>query len=384
MDDQGYLMLVSPEGVSTFKYIAPELELDNPAAEQLRASTAKSGRLSFVNAKGERLIAIYDTLPTNKWRLAAVFQESALLDRLQYIKYATAGILLVLMVIAVLLANWLVQYITRPISGLVERMREIRGKKIAGPADQAENEVELLDRGVEDLMGHVRELMAQVAKDQETRRQLELSVIQMQIHPHFLYNTLYAIKGLCDMGMTKDASEMITALANFFRVGLSCGHELIPVEEELSHVRNYLFIQEMRYGDDFSYRIDAAPDILHCSIIKLTLQPLVENAIYHGVKEKRGQGHILVKGWQQDGMLCFLVEDDGMGMTPERLQELKRGFAETRQDGAVVGFGVYSVYERLRLHYGTEAGLEIESEWGKGTRVRVVLPCRPMEGDGVV
>lgn len=384
VNDSGYLMLVSPEGASTFKYITPELKMDVDAIEQLRTTTIKEGRLSFVNAKGEKLIAIYDTLPTNKWKLAAVFRESALLDKIQYIKYATVGIIIVLMAIAVLLTNWLVRYITRPISGLVERMRGMRGKEISTVAEPMENEVEILDRGVADLMGHIRELMGQVAKDQETRRQLELSVIQMQIHPHFLYNTLFAIKGLCDMGMGKEASEMITALADFFRVGLSCGHEIICVEDEVSHARNYLFIQEMRYGDQFSYEIEIEPDILHCSIIKLTLQPLVENAIYHGVKEKRGKGIIKVKGWQQRGLLYFAVEDNGLGMTKERLSALRRGLAETRRTDAVVGFGVYSVFERLRLHYGMEAGLEIESEWGKGTRVLVVLPIRHMEGDEVV
>lgn len=201
----------------------------------------------------------------------------------------------------------------------------------------------------------------------------------MQVHPHFLYNTLFAIKGLCDMGLNEDASRMIMALANFFRIGLSHGQEIIPVSQEIDHARNYLYIQEMRYGDVFRYSIDVPSELGTYSIIKLTLQPLVENAIYHGVKEKRGQGKIAIRGWIEDGMLHFTVEDDGMGMTAERLAELRRGLAETRRGTSHVGFGVFSVFERLRLHYGEAAGLEITSEPGKGTCIHVVLPAHKLE-----
>ena len=148
----------------------------------------------------------------------------------------------------------------------------------------------------------------------------------------------------------------------------------------MEHARNYLYIQEMRYGDVFAYKFDIAPDIGQYSIIKLTLQPLVENAIYHGVKEKRGRGLIRVRGWAENGLLHFTVEDDGMGMTRERLAELRRGLAETRLGHKHVGFGVFSVFERLRLHYGEAAGLEITSEPGVGTCIHVVLPARSMAG----
>lgn len=381
VDDNGYLMLVSPEGVSTFRDIKDEFMVDAKTAKLLQETTEKEGRIEFDNKQGKKLIVIYDTLPTNKWKLAAVFTRESILDKVEYIKYTTLGVIILLMIIAVFLTNWLVNYITRPISGLVNRMKEIRGAKMGPVSGQPLNEVELLDQGVEDLMVHIRNLMAQINKDQNTKRHLELSVIQMQIHPHFLYNTLYSIKGLCDMGMNDEASTMITELANFFRVGLSCGNEIIRVEEEVSHVRSYLFIQEMRYGDKFSYEIKMEPEILSYSIIKLTLQPLVENAIYHGVKEKRGKGTILVTGCKKEDILYFEVKDDGVGMSEERLQELRKGLAETRLTPKKLGFGVYSVFERLRLHYGMEAGLEIQSELHVGTSIKVTIPCRILEGD---
>lgn len=385
---QGCLMLVSPDVRSVFGTVPQEYQLDKNTLTRLRQVQTPSGFLEYTNEAGEQLVLVYDTLSTNEWKLAATFRHDALLGKIVYIKYMTVALILILMVLAVILTNTLAGYIMRPLSQLIKRMEAMRQQRITPATPGAPhtltrpghvNEVEVLGHGVDDLMGHVNELMAQVKKDQELQRELELSVVQMQVHPHFLYNTLFAIKGLCDMGLNEDASKMILALANFFRIGLSHGREIIPVAQEVDHARNYLYIQEMRYGDVFTYSFDIADDIGDYSIIKLTLQPLVENAIYHGVKEKRGQGLIQVRGWAEDGMLHFTVEDDGMGMTPERLAELRRGLAETRLGRKHVGFGVFSVFERLRLHYGEEAGLEITSELGKGTCIHVVLPARRLE-----
>ena len=383
LNGRGYLTLTGPDGEVRFQSVPKDMELTPEILRYLQDSTEESGHVEFTSAGGVRLIAVYDTLETNHWKLVAVFRQDALLEKIVYIKYTTVVVIIILMVLAVFLTNWLAHYIMRPISQLVSRMEAMRGSRItpARPdqADTRPDALEALGHGVDDLMGHVRALMSQVKKDQELQRELELSVVQMQVHPHFLYNTLFAIKGLCDMGLNEDASRMIMALANFFRIGLSHGQEIIPVSQEIDHARNYLYIQEMRYGDVFRYSIDVPPELGQYSIIKLTLQPLVENAIYHGVKEKRGQGKIAIRGWIEDGMLHFTVEDDGMGMTAERLAELRRGLAETRRGTSHVGFGVFSVFERLRLHYGEAAGLEITSEPGMGTCIHVVLPAHRLE-----
>lgn len=386
---RGYLAMVGPEGSSnTGSDVPQKMRLDEEVRKAIYDSKVPDGYIEFKSPDGEWMVAVYDTLATNGWKLAAVFRRDALLDKVVYIKYTTIVAILILMILAIFVTNQLSSRIMRPLSDLVDRMKKMRHSAITAPSvkslparvvdDQPANEVEILGHGVDDLMGHVRDLMAQVKKDQELQRELELAVVQMQVHPHFLYNTLFAIKGLCDMGMNEEASKMIMALANFFRIGLSHGREIIPVSQEVDHARNYLYIQEMRYGDVFAYHFSISPDIDDYSIIKLTLQPLVENAIYHGVKEKRGKGNITVTGWLEEGMLHFTVEDDGMGMTEERLQELRRGLAESRLGKKHVGFGVFSVFERLRLHYGEEAGLEITSEKGKGTCVHVMLPAQKL------
>lgn len=382
LDQRGYLMLVSQEGVSTFKNINKDNMVSDETVKLLQQTKDKEGQLEFQSSKGNKMIVIYETLPTNQWKLAAVFSQEALLDRVQFIKYTTLFVIVLLIIIAVLFTNWLVSYITKPITALVDSMKRIRRENIDFVSySHPLNEVEILNQGVKDLVERIKILLEQINKEQEIKRQLELSVIQMQIHPHFLYNTLYSIKGLCDMELNVEAGEMITALANFFRIGVSCGKEIINIEEEVSHIRNYLFIQEMRYGDEFSYEISIEPNILSYSIVKLTLQPLVENAIYHGVKQKRGKGWIKVKGYQNSGVIYFEVQDNGIGMCAERLQKLRESLVERESNVKKIGFGVYSVFERLRLHYGKAAGLEIKSEFHVGTVMKVSIPIKQLEGE---
>jgi two-component system sensor histidine kinase YesM len=380
LSKSGYLMLVSNEGIMTFKKIDDEYQINSEVVKQLQQAKEKEGQLEFNNPQGKKMVVIYDTLPTNQWKLVAVFTQDEILDRVKYIKYITLSLIILLIVVAVVLTNVLAIYITRPISVLADSMKQIQGENIDFvSAIHPLNEIGVLNQGVKDLVERVKVLLEQITIEQETKRQLEFSVMQTQIHPHFLYNTLYSIKGLCDMGLNEDASAMITALANFFRISISCGKEIISVEEEFSHIRNYLFIQEMRYGDTFSYEINVNPDILSYSIVKLTLQPLVENAIYHGVKQKRGIGWIKVNGYQKDGFLYFEVLDNGVGMTSKRLQEIRECLEKRDSRQEKIGLGVRSVHERIQLHYGKDAGLQIASELNEGTIIKVIIPMKQLE-----
>jgi two-component system sensor histidine kinase YesM len=381
LSDAGYFVLVSPEGAMTFKKTECAFRLSLEAIEHLQQAKEKEGKFVFQKPQGEKMVVIYDTLPTNQWRLAAVFPQDELLNRVNYIKYITLLVIVVLIGVAVFLMNALANYVTKPIFSLRDSMQRIQGKNIDFvSAAHPLNEVEILNQGVKDLVERVKVLLEQIQREQETKRQLEFSVMQMQIHPHFLYNTLYSIKGLCDLGMNEEASAMVTALSNFFRISISRGKEIISIEEEIEHIRNYLFIQEMRYGDEFSYKIEVDPAILSYTIVKLTLQPLVENAIYHGVKQKRGTGLVKVVGYQHDQFLCFEVQDNGVGMSKERLREIQQGLQDKQVRVASMGLGVRSVHERLQIHYGKQAGLELESELEKGTIIKVVIPISE-EGD---
>ena len=177
------------------------------------------------------------------------------------------------------------------------------------------------------------------------------------------------------MGLNKDASQMISALSSFFRIGISKGKEIISIHDEIEHIQHYLFIQEMRYGDDFFYEIDVGEEILSYNIIKLSLQPLIENAIYHGVKQKRGQGKITIKGYIFGDTIHLEVADNGNGMEPQKLQDILLDLESSYQDKKkYLGIGLKSVNERIKIHFGNEYGLTIASELGKGTVISITIP----------
>ena len=219
-------------------------------------------------------------------------------------------------------------------------------------------------------------LLQQIQLEQKEKRQLEVAVIQAQVNPHFLYNTLYSIKGLCDMEMNEDASEMISALSSFFRISISRGNEIITIEEEIEHIQSYLYIMEMRYGDDFSYSIDVDENVLSSTILKLTLQPLIENAIYHGVKQKRGQGLIGVSVSQVGENIHLEVVDNGHGIQKEKLRHIQDEIEAPYSDHQKkhIGIGLRSVNERIKGYFGKEYGLLIASEIDKGTTITIIMP----------
>ncbi|BDG36118.1 sensor histidine kinase [Saccharococcus caldoxylosilyticus] len=374
LGENGYLILISPDGHMLSKQVNAKYQLTSKWIDYLRNIEEKSGRMEFKKQDEAKMIVIYDTLSINNWKVAAVFPEEGMLKNVNYIKYTTVVVIISLIIVASLLANVFSEYAARPISLLAHDMRRFYKDRLGMPTDISTlREIHILQKGIQELMKHIDNLMEQIKKEQEKKRKLEFAVMHAQINPHFLYNTLYSIKSLCDMGMNREASLMISALSNFFRISISKGQEFISIEEEIEHIKSYLFIQEMRYGDNFSYEIDVDQNILSSRIIKLTLQPLVENAIYHGVKQKRGKGTILVKGYYINDTIYFEVIDNGVGMEADKVKEIMAAL-NNKEENAALGIGLRSVHERIQLHYGPSYGINIESELGKGTKVTVTVP----------
>ncbi len=203
-------------------------------------------------------------------------------------------------------------------------------------------------------------------------------MLQAQINPHFLYNTLDTIIWLAEDGKSSQVVSMVTSLSDFFRTVLSDGRDSIRISEEISHIRSYLEIQQFRYSDIMEYEIQIPDEIGEHSIIKLTLQPLVENALYHGIKNKRGMGKIRVSGEIQESTILLYVEDNGIGMLPDKLRELNTLLSGTQSKKIPtekeLGFGIVNVSERIQLNYGQEYGIYYESEYGTGTKVTVKIP----------
>ena len=210
---------------------------------------------------------------------------------------------------------------------------------------------------------------------------MEIALLQEQINPHFLYNTLYSISQLCELKKTEKASEMLIALAAFYRIGLSKGKTIITVKEELKHVKNYLFIQHFRYSDLFDYTIDCDEEILDCLIPKMSLQPLVENAIYHGIKMKHEFGNICILGGTYDGENAYLeVHDDGPGIGTEQLEEIRSYLKDGKPGEKTSSFGMKNVNARLKLEFGYESGGEIESA-SQDTCVRIRFAMKRQKGE---
>lgn len=372
--ENGYLILINDQGLVSFKDVSEPYQIDKSVLSHIQQLTDEEGSFTFQKPEGKKMKLFYNTLELNEWKIAAAIPEEEILNKINYIKYLILFVVVFVGLISVLLGNVLTKYVLTPFYRLVDGMAVIQNQNQPIQLKEfAPKEIQSLQTGINELMERVNELVKQTKREQQEIRQLELQVMHAQINPHFLYNTLYSIKGLCDMELTEDASQMVSALSNFFRISISKGQEIITVKDEIEHISNYLFIQEMRYGDDFQYEINVDPSVEKYNIIKLTLQPLVENAIYHGVKQKRGVGKIQVIGYKQDNDLCFEVKDNGPGIPPERLKEIKTSLENRNQDQKI-GFGVRSVHERIRIHYGEPYGLHIESTPEVGTTVKVMIP----------
>jgi two-component system sensor histidine kinase YesM len=373
ISDNGYLLLASPDGIMRFKTVDAKFRLEDEQLRKLLQGTqAPSGRLDIRSAGGSRLSVIYDTIGANRWKIAAVFPEEELLSKVNYIKYLSAAVILAAILFALLFSNVLARYISRPIKHLTKQVSRIEeGNLNVATREWPQYEMVVLNNGLKEMVERIKALLHQVEEEQELKRQIEISLLQAQIQPHFLYNTLFSIKQLCDMGEVKDASRMITALATFFRISISKGEEVIPIAQELEQVETYLFIQQMRYGDTFRYEIDVDPDVLACTIVKLTLQPIVENAIYHGIKKSERPGWIRISGSCAGDHIVLRVADNGVGIDAEKLAGIRQGLAD--KGAAQAGFGISNVHKRLQMNYGPDYGLHYESEAGAGTVVTVTI-----------
>jgi len=267
----------------------------------------------------------------------------------------------------------------------IDRLEEVAGKLAEGTLDARLNETEVtelrnLTHQVNIMADRLEEMMDKSHQDERNLRKAELRTLQAQINPHFLYNTLDAIIWKAEAGEKAEVIQLTNALSNFFRISLSSGADWIPIRQERKHIEGYLTIQQTRYRDIMRYEIDIPDEIGEYYILKLLLQPLVENALYHGIKNCRGGGTIRVVGRLVDDMLEFSVTDTGTGMTPDQLNDLKERMKEgqpTVSEGTG-GFGLVNVNLRIRLYYNQPEGLKIESN-ENGTTVSFLVPCRTRE-----
>lgn len=372
----GYLCIVSDDGVMSFKNVEERYQIDQAKLQnELLAAKESSGQFNMKNKHGEKMLIVYDTLSLNKWKVAAIVPVRELYNKVNFIGLVIVTVMLLAIVSAVVLSSIIANFITKPLIKLTYTVNRIEdGNLDIGYHPAPSNEIGVLSRGIQEMMLRIKILLTQVQEEQEKKRSAELAVLQSQIKPHFLYNTLFSIKQLCEMEENKDAAKMVTALSNFYRISINKGNEIIPISLEIEHIRNYLHIQQMRYGEDFIFDIDMDPDIMNCNIVKLTLQPIIENAIYHGMKQKRGQGLIRIWGQLANQEIRLYVEDNGKGMSEEDVKAINRSLRDEIDSGNTLGFGIGNVNKRLQLNYGAFYGLLYQHRTSGGVIVMIRIP----------
>lgn len=283
--------------------------------------------------------------------------------------------LILILGLTIFLSYQIPRSITKPLWKLNEVTQQVAEGNLSVRSDvQNGDEVGVLSDSLNTMIDKINELLEQVTKEQVRLRKAEFELLQSQINPHFLYNTLDAIIWLAEAGEQKKVVSMVRSLSEFFRTSLNRGKDIITVKEELQHVRSYLEIQQVRYQDILNYEINVPEELDRYLIPKITIQPLVENALYHGIKNKRGCGKIQIRGREQDNLLIMEIEDDGIGISKERLWQVNDGIQKKVLTGKDI-YGLYNVNERIRLNFGESYGIDIQSTYGEGTIVRILLPC---------
>lgn len=241
-----------------------------------------------------------------------------------------------------------------------------------------EDEIAALGDRVNAMASHLEQNVAQIREDERKMRNAELRLLQEQINPHFFYNTMDTIVWLIEAGKSEEAEDMLVSLSNYFRLVLSQGREFIVIRDEIRHVKSYLEIQQVRYQDILNYEIDVAEDIGSFGIQKMTLQPIVENALYHGIKNKRSKGTIWIRGKKQGDNIVLTVEDNGAGMDGATLQALREKIEKPARQNDT-GFGMANVNERIHMGFGPDYGIQVDSKEGVGTIVTLTLPAKSLD-----
>ena len=376
LGDRGYIYILDENGGIVYH---PQQQLIySGMKDELISEVMDTDTPSFLTDDG-RLYTVSRSEATG-WIVVGVSYVSELMAGADEARVTYLLVAMVLLAVAMLLAFVLSDKITRPIKSLELSMKEVEKGNFSHVALEVRenNEIGRLSRNFNTMTREIQNLMEQSEKEQQAKRKYELKVLQSQINPHFLYNTLDSIIWMAEWGKNQEVVKMTSSLARLLRRSISNEQEVVTIEEEIDYTEAYLTIQKMRYQDKLEYEIEVDPDIRKEETVKLVLQPVVENAIYHGIKYKEGKGLIQIRGFREEGSIILRVQDDGRGMDQDTLEHI---FDKHVRDTKSNGVGLQNVHERIRLYYGTAYGLSFESEPGKGTTVRIRLPGRREETD---
>lgn len=368
INDKGELVYEQQNGRERFAFDEKENR------QELNTALGKTKESCFrLNYRGEKYLVTRTDMKTTGWTLVSMVPYKSVMAETMAISGVMILAVAITLIVTLLLLNRILTGVVKPLKKLEKYMVQVNPDNMDQRMEiLTDDEIGHLSMKFNQMMDRIRNLKEQVIEEQEDKRKYELQALQAQINPHFLYNTLDSIIWMAE---TNDSNivAMTEALAKLFRISLNKGNEEISLERELEHVKNYLIIQSMRYADKFTYEISAEPGVEQCRTIKLILQPIVENCIYHGIKKKRGTGKITIRAYRREQNLIIEVSDDGCGMPEEICRKILSDEIESENISGS-GIGVKNVNERIQLRFGKKYGLSYSSEEGVGTTVTYVLP----------
>ena len=384
--DAGYLYLTDGSGEIIY-HPRQQLIYSNLIRENnLVESRYDDGSHHETFEGADRLVTV-KTVGYTGWKVIAVSVTQGITSDYTQMKMFALLFLFFAVFLLVFVNTFLSRRIATPIRELESAVKEIEKGKLqeVKVPTSGSYEVQHLGKTLNSMVVQLRSLMDDIVQEQESKRKSELDALQAQINPHFLYNTLDSVVWMVENRRYDEAVTMVTALARLFRISLSKGRTIIPVGDELEHIRNYLTIQQMRYKNKFRFTVDAEPETLQCATIKLIIQPLVENAIYHGMEFMDGDGEIHIRAYRRGPDLYIDIVDNGLGMPQQQADALLTGAAakSSPSSGRGSGVGLRNVAERIRLYFGSAYGLSIYSEPDEGTTVRIHLPALPYGEEGL-
>lgn len=337
------------------------------------ASTYEDGT-HIENFMGEERAVVVKTIGYTGWKIVNVTPTSKLFRNTIHIGFFMVMICTVTIFLILFGNIFISDRVTEPLRNLEESIRYLEEGHLEDEHIYigGSHEIRHLGQTITLMVKRMKDLMDKMVREQEDKRKSELDALQSQINPHFLYNTLNSVVWMVECEQYREALSMVKALAKLFRISLSKGNSIITIEDELTHAQNYMSIQQMLYRNKFCVKIDVEPAIRGCITIKLIVQPILENAIYHGMEFMDGEGEITVHGYEKDGDIYIEVSDNGMGIPEETIESLLTDKSRARGKGS--GIGLWNVNQRIALYFKGDYGLSIKSELDEGTTVTIHLP----------
>ena len=369
---KGYVFILDQDGNIVYhpqqQQLYNELQTENISL----IMNAKTDVVTAGKGDDEKIYALSHS-ETTGWTIVGCMNMSELLKNSRKARSIYVLVALGLIAVALVISSEIARNITFPIQKLRDSMKRVQKGDFSAAEIEvySDNEIGSLTRSFNVMTHKIQDLMAQNIQEQEQKRKIELKALQSQINPHFLYNTLDSIIWMAEGKMNEEVVLMTASLARLLRQSISIENELVTIGQEVEYVRSYLTIQKMRYKDKLEFEINVDPRITHAQIIRLVLQPIVENAIYHGLKYKESKGMLKVHGYELGERIIIDITDDGVGMDEETLKHI---YDKHKVNYHSNGVGVYNVQQRLVLYYGKEYGIIYHSEKGKGTTATVVIP----------